>query len=184
MPTIGVTGHRFVAGVERIAAGIEASLDRIDRAFPGAVRTVLSCLAEGADRLVAQRMLARPGSRLIVPLPLPRDEYMKDFHSAKSKRAFLDLLARADEVIELPPQPSRADAYRAAGLYVLDHSDVLIAVWDGEDVQGQGGTAEIVARARARKLPIAWVHAGNRRLATTEPTSLGDEQGTVTFENF
>jgi hypothetical protein len=116
---------------------------------------VLSALAEGADRLVAQRVLTRANARLIVPLPLARDEYMQDFESDESKREFLDLLARADEVLDLPPQPTRNEAYRAAGLYVLDHCDVL----------------------------IAWVHTGNRKPGTNEPTSLGDEQGTVTFEN-
>jgi hypothetical protein len=29
-----------------------------------------------------------------------------------------------------------------------------------------------------------WVHAGNRRPGTQEPTSLGAEQGKVTVENF
>jgi hypothetical protein len=57
---------------------------------------VLSALAEGADRLVAQRVLTRANARLIVPLPLARDEYMQDFESDESKREFLDLLARAD----------------------------------------------------------------------------------------
>jgi hypothetical protein len=33
-------------------------------------------------------------------------------------------------------------------------------------------------------LPIARVHAGNRRPGTMEPTSLGEEQGRVTFERF
>ncbi len=39
----------------------------------------------------------------------------------------------------------------------------------------------MVAQARARHIPIAWVHAGNRRPGTMEPTSLGPDQGKVTF---
>ena len=36
-------------------------------------------------------------------------------------------------------------AYEQAGRYVVEHSDALIAVWDGLPAQGRGGTAEIVA---------------------------------------
>jgi hypothetical protein len=57
-------------------------------------------------------------------------------------------------------------------------------VWDGQGAQGQGGTGGIVAEARKCGLPIAWVHAGNRRPGTLEPTSLGAEQGEVSFERF
>jgi hypothetical protein len=32
-------------------------------------------------------------------------------------------------------------------------------------------------------LPFAWVHAGNRRPGTMEPTSLRTDQGHVTYEN-
>ena len=49
--------------------------------------------------------------------------------------------------------------------------------------EGQGGTGEVVAQARARGKPIAWIHAGNRKPGTMEPTSLGADQGRVTYEN-
>ena len=115
-------------------------------------------------------------------LPLERDDYETDFDDASSRREFGELLARADEVAQIPAQPSRNDAYEAGGLAVLDRSDVLVAVWDGQGAQGQGGTGGIVAEARRRNLPIAWVHAGNRPPGTGAPTSLGPEQGAVTYE--
>jgi hypothetical protein len=87
-------------------------------------------------------------------------------------------------VVELPPAPSREAAYEAGGRFVLEHCHALIAVWDGQGAQGQGGSGEIVAEARSLGLPIAWVHAGNRKPGTEEPTSLGEEQGNVTFEGF
>jgi hypothetical protein len=182
MVAVGVTGHRFLTEIGNVNAGIDRALVTIQQHFAPPM-TVFSSLAEGADRLVVHRVLARAGSRLIVPLPLACDEYMKDFESAESKEEFRRLLDRADEIIELPPTRARSEAYGAAGLYVLDHCDVLIAVWNGQRAEGQGGTAEIVARARTRKLPIAWV-AGDRKPGTQEPTSLGAEQGIVTFVNF
>jgi len=41
-----------------------------------------------------------------------------------------------------------------------------------------------VAEARRRGLPLAWVHAGNRRPGSEEATSLGEEQGRLTLERF
>ena len=184
MIAIGVTGHRILTELDKINAGVDEALRRIEQAFPGQPLTVISSLAEGADRLVVHQVLARPKARLEVPLPLPKADYLTDFASAESKTEFLSLLDQADEVIELPPAPARNEAYEAAGNYVLDHCDVLIAIWDGQGAQGQGGTGAIVARARQRRLPVAWIHAGNRKPGTQEPTSLGPDQGKVTFENF
>lgn len=86
-------------------------------------------------------------------------------------------------MIDLPPASTCLDAYEAAGRYVLEHSDVLLAVWNCHGAKGQGGTGEIVAEARRRRMPVACVHAGNRRPGTLEPTTLGAEQGTVTLED-
>ncbi len=61
---------------------------------------------------------------------------------------------------------------------------MLLAVWDGQPPQGAGGTGWVVSEARRRGLPLAWVHAGNRQPGSEQPVSLGDEQGTVTFERF
>jgi predicted flavoprotein YhiN len=78
----------------------------------------------------------------------------------------------------------RDQAYAAVGRYVLEHCDVLIAIWDGQSAQGLGGTGDIVAQARQRGLPMAWIHAGNHRPGTEEPTTLGEEQGKVSLERF
>lgn len=180
---IGVTGHRVLNDVEKIEAGVETALRRIELKFPGEVMTAFSALAEGADRIVAWHILERPGATLIVSLPLPASDYLTDFESEASKTEFLMFLGRAAEVIEMPRAPSREHAYEAAGNYVLDSSDVLITIWDGREARGRGGTADIVGRARRRGLPIAWVHAGNCTPGNIEPASLGDEQGRVTFEN-
>lgn len=184
MIRIGVTGHRILAEVEKIEAGIAEALRFIEHKFPGETLAVVSSLAEGADRLVVRQVLARPQTRLIVPLPLPESDYLNDFATEKSKEEFRHLLGLAWEVIVMSPAPSREEAYEAAGRYVQQHCDVLVAIWDGQQAQGLGGTGGIVAEARRRNLPIAWVHAGNRRPGTQEPTTLGDEQGKVTYKNF
>src|SRR5215469_15927105 len=81
---IGVTGHRDLrdedvpqleAEVERIIAGLRS--DYLDDGNETPI-IILSALAEGADRLVA-RVALRQGARLIAPLPMPREEYRRDF---------------------------------------------------------------------------------------------------------
>lgn len=183
MATIGVTGHRCLAENDKVKAGIDQALRRLGEAFPGPI-DVISSAAEGADRLVAFQVLLRPDSRLIVALPLPKNDYISEFDTTQSRIEFLDVLDSAAEVVQLPPAASRNEAYAAAGKYVLENSEVLIAVWDGQDSQEASGTGDIVKLARERGMPIAWIHAGNRKQETGEATSLGAEQGIVTYENF
>ncbi|MFO7742598.1 MAG: hypothetical protein R6X31_09830 [Anaerolineae bacterium] len=184
MLTIGVTGHRFLRHTDRVIAGVDRAIDRIEDAFGAHPSAVISALAEGADRLVVDRVLARSEAKLIIALPLPQSDYTRDFDSSESIQMFLDFLARAHSVITLPLAATRNEAYAAAGVYVLDHCDALIAVWDGQPAQGTGGTAEIVAEARRRGLPLAWVRAGNNRPGTRHPVTLNEEHGEVIFERF
>jgi hypothetical protein len=142
----------------------------------------MSALAEGADRLVAHEVKQRSG-RLIAVLPFEPAEYMKDFESLDSKSEFASLLENSDEVIELESTTDREAGYEAAGDYIIDTCDALIAIWDGLAIQGKGGTAGGVMRARERGMPIAWIKAGNRHPGTRQPTTLGAEQGTVVYEN-
>lgn len=178
---IGVTGHRFLADLDRIHAGLQEAFRVIQHGWPRQRLVVLSALAEGADRLVAEWGFQHD-ARLLAALPFSVDEYQKDFATPESRAAFRRLLDQADEVITMPPAPERNAAYAAVGYYVLDHCDVLLALWDGQEAQGQGGTAQIVAEARSRGKPLIIVRAGNRKPGTNEPTTLGPEQGRVLTE--
>jgi len=46
---------------------------------------------------------------------------------------------------------------------VVDHCDLLIAVWDGEPTSSRGGMAEIIAYAREQNRPILRVWDGGSR---------------------
>jgi len=182
MIRIGVTGHRILTEVDKLQAGVDQAFAWIDRIMPGEEWSVISSLAEGADRLVVNQAFKRkPQTRLIVPLPLPVEEYQQDFSSAESLQEFRRLLNLAKEIIHPAAVSSHEDGYLAAGQYILEHSTVLIALWDGQAAQGLGGTGEIVPEAFKRGLPVAWVHCGNREPGTREPASLGVEQGRVSF---
>jgi hypothetical protein len=166
---IGVTGHRDLRDedVPRLEAEIVGIIARLrldyledDSETP---IIVLSALAEGADRLVVRVALAQ-GARLIAPLPLPREEYRRDFEPGLkpgNAAEFDELLAQAiaAPVIQFAHGNSleavradakkRAEQYRAVGLFITQHCNVLIAIWDGDESNiAIGGTAEVVKFTR------------------------------------
>jgi len=51
----------------------------------------------------------------------------------------------------------RPRAYETAGLIMLHNIDLLIAIWNGQEADGRGGTAEIVGRAITDGMPIIWI---------------------------
>ena len=154
---VGVTGHRRIDDPEGVSAAVLDALARVRERFAGAqgVRLeAVSPLAEGADRIVARAVLAEAGAALTVPLPFPAEDYATDFAEPASKAEFDELLARAARVEVMPPAASRDDGYEHVGRWVVEHSDVLLALWDGAPSRGRGGTAEIVQYARDYKRPL------------------------------
>jgi len=181
---IGVTGHRILAGgteLAKVVKAIDGALAMLIIAYPRRTLTVLSALADGADRLVADRVLLRASSQLTAILPFAPEEYRKDFATPESLAEFERLLAQATEQVICSGE-DRNSCYLAAGERVVAGCDVLIAIWDGLAPQGKGGTSAIVQLARQQQLPLIWIHAGNRRPGTNEPTALPKHQGKVTFE--
>ncbi len=165
---IGVTGHRRLEHRDELAALVRRALARLRELMPSSectpvFFTIISPLAEGADRLVAKEALAEAGTDIEVPLPLPAEDYVRDFESPASKREFKTMLEQARNVTQVGSFNSRDEAYEAAGRYVVANCDVLIALWDGQVSGGQGGTAEIVAYAQERQTPLLWIRTSGRQ---------------------
>ena len=171
---VGVTGHRSIPDESAIARAVDKVLELIRETSPSSdgdppLIEVVSPIAEGADRIVAHAAIKDPGVRLRVPLPFPKEDYEKDFKTAESRAEFENLLEKACEVMVLPATPTRNEGYEQVGHYVLDNCDVLIAIWDGEPSRGQGGTAEIVEKARAMGRKLYWIHTKEPGTFTEEP---------------
>jgi hypothetical protein len=181
---LGVIGHRVLLERGKLVQSVDRVLNAVIETFSEPDLAVITSLAEGSDRLVARRIMTKKAARLWVPLPLPWEEYLEDFSSPESQDDFRNLFDRAAKVIHLPEAPDRGHAYLQAGRYIINHCHVLIAVWDGQEAQGEGGTGHIAAEALQCSLPMAWIHAGNRVPGTEIPTSLGEEQGKVTYFNW
>lgn len=157
---IGVTGHRDLVAADsaRIRELLDTFFTRLRRQYPHTPLRLLSPLAEGADRLVAQVALQH-GAELVVPLPMPEAEYRKDFPGSLAE--FEALKARAAIVYVLPQPPAdtgsnaglsgprRDECYEKMGLHVVKHAQLILALWDGVVSADRGGTAHVVGYALA-----------------------------------
>jgi len=182
--TVGVTGHRRLVDPKRIARNVNEALSTIRAAYHPEWLTLLSPLAEGADRLAVKQWLQHPAVRLVAVLPLPADDYVEDFSGRESRREFRDLLQQADEVIILPTCAVRDEAYLNAGRYIAEHCDVLLAIWNGQSARGVGGTGDIVQLARERGTPLAWVFASNGNALEQTPQETCEHDVSVRIERF
>jgi hypothetical protein len=170
---IGVTGHRKLRNERILAKQVQKIVIKIKETIPELKNIpvafrVLSPLAEGADRLATRELLKVSGSQLQVVLPLEKDEYLKDFAHKESREEFNKLLESATSVIQPVSNPKRPEAYMEAGRYIVDHCDVLIAIWDGNTANGKGGTADVVDYAREKKCPVFWIHSNDPKRITYE----------------
>jgi hypothetical protein len=177
---VGVSGHRappklparsaapLHAVVGRILATIMATARNSENDLAGAGPAsgrsefvVVSSLAEGSDRIVAEAGLAA-GYTLEAVLPFARAEYAHDFTTPESRAEFEHLLGTATAVFELDgAADERVRAYEAAGFVMLAKIDLLIAIWDGQEAAGVGGTAQIVSRAIADGIPVIRLNPQN-----------------------
>jgi hypothetical protein len=163
---LGVTGHRRLRADDtaRLEAAVRDLLTRLRRAAPSTPFLLITPLAEGADRLVA-RVALDLGAELVVPLPLARDEYARDFPGSLGefdalledprtvRRLVLPALPHVNG--PLPPRTARELQYAATGVYVARHSQILIALWDGAGSTETGGTAQIVQYRRSGRIHCA-----------------------------
>jgi hypothetical protein len=133
------------------------------------VLRAISPLAEGADRLFAEQALDLV-YELWCLMPFAQAEFEKDFAPEKalepdSLARFQGMLSRAEKEtgltrIELDGNRDTPElAYGDAGRAVLDQSDLLITVWDGELTGKPGGTEEAFRDAMNRGKPIVLVDA-------------------------
>lgn len=122
---------------------------------------VVTSLAAGADQLFA-RLGLEAGARL--QIVIPSTGYEDTFHEEQDLAGFLDLLEAGDVVSTLPYESPSEVAFLAAGRQMVDLSDQLVAVWDGEEAQGLGGTGDVVVYARDLGKPVIQINPIQRTI--------------------
>ncbi|MBN2480515.1 MAG: HAMP domain-containing histidine kinase [Bacteroidales bacterium] len=162
---LGISGHHDICNADKpqLKQMIKDIIEEKKVQYPDTPVIMLTPLAEGADRLAAFASL-ECGISFIAPLPMPVDEYRKDFTTSESLHEFNELLDKADSWFELPlphgtrteelqqNKEKRDEQYYQNGLFIARQSQLLIALWDGIDNEKQGGTAHIV-KLRKTGLP-------------------------------
>lgn len=152
---VGITGHQQLDAPEAwpwVAGVLRAELANVAPPLVG-----VTSLAVGADQLLARLVLERGGT---IHAVLPFANIERSF-SAEHVPAYRELTKRATvEVLDTPGTDE--DAYLAAGRRVVDLSDIVLAVWDGRPAKGKGGTADVVAYAIRRGVPLIHIDPVSR----------------------
>jgi hypothetical protein len=151
--SLAVDLARQAAGKQstRLAAAVSTYADDI---------AGVSNLADGADQLFAQAVLDAGGQlEVIIPAARYRDGLPESAHATYDA-----LLSRASSVHRLDRIESDEEAHMEASNAMLDRAERLFAVWDGKPARGYGGTADVVAEARNRGIPVTviWPEGASR----------------------
>ncbi|MGE0828683.1 MAG: hypothetical protein AB7O04_04945 [Hyphomonadaceae bacterium] len=182
---VAVTGHRLnqlpEAERPRIQGEIEQALENVEAAAllatEGRARfTLISAIAEGADRYAADSALAR-GWRLQTPLPFEPTRYEEDFGDDASKAHFRKLLwasRRVRPVTEAEVAKIGGDAapYAAVGRAIIEQADLLLCVWNGAPPKGPGGTSEVAALMLEKGGLVLWISVGAPGVRLVGPVPL------------
>lgn len=146
---IGITGHLDPRMRDTLALrdAVKRELTRLRARCPHTPMVMLCSLARGADLLCAEAA-EEVGVSLRAVLPMEQAEYEKDFEPKDLARLRWQL-ERARAVITVPAETEDRDArFRQAGLYIVEHSHILLALWDGKtENQSDCGAAAMVDAA-------------------------------------
>jgi hypothetical protein len=155
--TVGAIGHRALEGSrEAIWDQITLVLPQLRAEHPNEQMLLICSIAEGADRLLLSAA-ANFGIAYDCVLPCSPDCFRDDFRSQESRDEFDRLLAGARMVVQPDESIDKETGYLWTSNTVIDRADMLIAVWDGGPGHGPAGTAETVARALTRGIPVIWI---------------------------
>ena len=183
--SVGITGHRSIAAEPDVSEAVEAAITSVLRALqkgsslsaaakqlaPSARfrLKVVSMLAEGADLLGMQAGLDC-GAELVGVLPFDEQSYREAFASSPNRALFDSVWSKLSSILVLGGLVGDDGSYEQANRAILDRSDVVVAVWDGDPARGRGGTGDVVHEALKRGLPVIVI----RPDAKPTPMLLGD----------
>jgi hypothetical protein len=174
---VGFSGHRQIGDPAQIGAVIRDELERL-RHLSTDEWIAVSSVAEGSDQLFVQHVRALAMSWHAV-LPLPAAEFARDF-SPEAWVIVEALLAKAEHVRVINENGTREDAYLDCGVETVDGADVLLAVWDGDEPRGKGGTGDVVAYARSLGKPVIVIDPATRAVHRENMEKLGTADGSLT----
>lgn len=175
---IGVAGHRNIVEEDKplIKSQVEKSLREIIALCKGAPVVMLNGLAQGADMLCAE-VAFELGIDVYAVLPCEQEEYIKSFDNEADRAKLFGYVARCKRKLIAPDTEKNkawfrlnADmdddsyTYRQVGIYIAEHSRLLIALWDGKPPKTEYGcgTAEVIdftlkGNDKLRSKSVIWI---------------------------
>ena len=143
---VAISGHRDIIKKDEpiLKERVKEFFNELKQNNPHTDILLLCGLAEGADMLVAEVALEL-GVDLMAVLPYEKDKYLQSFEDTTQIERFNKLYSQAKykKVLE----KSNEGAYVELAKYLAKHSNILLALWDGNrDNIKPGGTADVVQR--------------------------------------
>lgn len=134
---IGITGHQDLSTeiIKWLKSELEFEIQKIT------IEKGFTSLAIGADQIFAITLLKK---KIPIVAIVPSENYIDTFDS-NHIQLYLDLLNKAESIIELDFEQPTENAFYRAGKVIAENSDILFAIWNGEEAKGLGGTADIVS---------------------------------------
>ena len=200
---IGVTGHRDIRDKDHVQEQVadavrwlarELDLAKVSQHSPISLQLVTP-LAAGADQIAADavRSLHVAGTTLVVPVPSDEAAYLESIRVDDEAAARKYELLRHEHgtiAIKLPRTTADDAGFRKVGQWVVDHCDLLVAMWDGRPpsapVAGAPpGTAGIVSYALShpREIPVIVVPVAHKGKNGMPEPDLPPRQLLVRIEN-
>lgn len=168
---VGITGHQRLE-TPGSWEWVEQTLEQIIRKEAAYPIDAYSSLAIGADQRFALVAIEN-GARLHVVVPC--SEYEGTFKTQEDLDHYRHLLSKASTVDLLDYSEPSEDAFMAAGKKIADLVDLLVAVWNGENAPGTGGTDDAVAYALKHQTPVVHVNPVTRTVEKmTTPAEPGE----------
>lgn len=153
---IGVSGHQRRPGIEWdwVFVALRTEIVRV-----GQIAEAFSSLAVGSDQVFAD-IAIESGIPHVAILPLEGYERYFDGTDLSNYRRLLSRSRR----IQLKWNGDPQRAFFEAGKYVVQNSNILFAIWDGEPSEGLGGTADIVGYAEKSSCRIVQIDPIKKRI--------------------
>lgn len=147
---VGITGHQNLGADKE---WVNEKLEEVIKKYN--VKKGFTCLAVGADQLYAELLRKNNISYVVV---IPSRNYEKTFNNKEGLNKYLELMGSAEEVIQLPFNMPEEISFYEAGKKIVDSTDLIFAVWNGNKAQGLGGTGDIVEYARHRRKKVIHIN--------------------------
>lgn len=150
--TCCVTGHRDIPAEQ--VGHIKKFLEQeVDRAINEGFTCFISGFADGADLLFAEiiteKIAKNPTIKLIAAIPYRRR--LDTLKKSERTKALIDLCTK----IYIVAEEYHPSVYAKRNRYMVEHSDRVIAVYDGREKGGTVGTIRLAHRMKKELREIA-----------------------------